>query len=129
MTQQKLSDRQFGLMFTTVFCLIGVGGWFFFDVVLRWAFIGAGVFGFIALAVPGVLLPLNRLWGVFSKRLGLIVNFVLLGLFFYLFVLPLGLIIRLTGRDPMHRTPDPKAKTYWTPVTRHTDETTLRDMF
>jgi hypothetical protein len=37
--------------------------------------------------------------------------------------------MRLFGRDSMHRNPDPEAETYWTPVTRHTDETTLPDMF
>ena len=129
MTRHRLSDRNFGLMFAAVFSLIAGGGWLFFGAVLGWALIVAGGFTAVALVTPGVLLPLNRLWAVFAERLGRVVNFVLLGLFFYLFVLPLGLIIRLTGRDPMHRTPDPKAKTYWTPVTRHTDETTLRDMF
>ena len=129
MTQHKLSDRAFGLMFAAVFGLIAVGGWFFSGAVLGWALIVAGGFAAVALVAPGVLLPFTRLWGKLGHKLGRVVNFVLLGLFFYLFVLPLGLIIRLTGHDPMHRTPDPKAKTYWTPVTRHTDETTLRDMF
>lgn len=129
MIHHRLSDRVFGLMFAAVFGLIAVGGWFFFGAVLGWALIVAGGFAAVALVTPGVLLPFNRLWGVLSRKLGRIVNFVLLGLFFYLFFLPLGLIIRLIGRDPMHRTPDPKAKTYWTRVTRHTDKFTLRDMF
>ena len=129
MTRPRLSDRGFGLMFGAVFGLIAIGGWFFFDAAVAWALIAAGGFAAVALVAPGILLPLNRLWGVFSWKLGRVINFVLLGLFFYLFVLPLGLIIRLIGRDPMHRAPDPKASTYWTPVTRHTDETTLRDMF
>ncbi len=129
MTQHKLSDRAFGFMFAAVFSVIAVVGWFFFGVVLEWVIIGAGVFGTVALILPGVLLPFNRLWGVFAGRLGRVVNFVLLGMFFYLFLLPVGLIIRLSGRDPMHRDLDPKAKSYWTPVTRHSDEETFRDMF
>ncbi|MAF94201.1 MAG: hypothetical protein CMM60_00315 [Rhodospirillaceae bacterium] len=129
MTQPKLSDRQFGLMFAAVFSVIAVVGWFFFAVILESALIAAGGFTAVALALPGVLLPFNRLWGLFAERLGRVMNFLLLGLFFYLFLLPIGFIIRLSGRDPMHRNPDPKAKTYWTPVTRHSDEDTFRDMF
>jgi hypothetical protein len=129
MTQHKLSDRAFGLMFAAVFSVIAVVGWFFFGVVLEWVIIGAGLFGTIALILPGVLLPFNRLWGVFAGRLGRVGNYLLLGLFFYLFLLPVGLIIRLSGRDPMRRDLDPKAKTYWTPVTRHSNEETFRDMF
>ena len=129
MTQHKLSDHAFGLMFAAVLSVIAVVGWVFFGVVLEWVIIGAGVFGAVALTLPGVLLPFNRLWGVFAERLGRVGNYLLLGLFFYLFLLPVGLIIRLFGRDPMHRDLDPKAKSYWMPVTRHTDEDTFRDMF
>jgi hypothetical protein len=129
MTQHKLSDRKFGLMFAAVFSVIAVVGWFFFDVILEWALIVAVGFTVVALALPGVLLPFNRLWGVFAERLGRVMNFLLLGLFFYLFLLPIGFIIRLSGRDPMHRNLDPKAKTYFSPVTRHSDEDTFRDMF
>ena len=76
-----------------------------------------------------MLLPLNRLWAVFAHRLGHVNNYLLLGLFFYVFIVPAGLILRLLGRDPMCRGFDAKAPTYWTPVTRRTDAETLRDMF
>lgn len=129
MTPPRLSDRRFGLMIAAVLLVIAGGGWFFFDVVQRWLLVAGILFGLAALAAPGVLLPLNRLWCVLAERLGRAVNYVLLSLFFYLFVLPLGLVLRLLGHDPMQRGRDPDAKTYWTPVTRHTDETTLQDMF
>ena len=129
MTKHKLSDRQFGLMMAVVFLIFASSGWFFFDVILGWALIAAGAAGFTALVLPGVLLPFNRLWGVLAYRLGRALNFVLLSVFFYILVLPFGLIIRLSGRDPMHRHPDRNAKTYFTAVTRHTNETTLHDMF
>ena len=86
MMQHKLSDRAFGLMFSTVFSVIAVVGWFFFGVVLDWVIIGAGVLVAVALTQPGVLLPFNRLWGVFAERLGRVGNYLLLGLFFYLFL-------------------------------------------
>ena len=129
MTKHKLSDRTFGLIFAAIFAIFSGAGWFFFGVVLRWALVVSGLFGFFALVLPGALLPLNRLWGVLAGRIHRVVNFMLLASFFYLLVLPFGLVMRLFGRDAMHRKPTPDAKTYWTPVTRHTDETTLPDMF
>ncbi|MBI1986245.1 MAG: hypothetical protein HYW28_04215 [Rhodospirillales bacterium] len=129
MAPHRQSDRAFGLTFAALFTAIAGVGWLAFDARLAWALWVAAAFLAVALAAPWLLLPLNRLWGVVAARLGGVANFVLLASFFYLFVLPLGLILRLTGRDPLPRGTDPQAKTYWTPVGRHTDEETLKDMF
>ena len=129
MTQPKLSDRKFGLIFAAIFAIFTIVGWYFFDVVLRWAMVCSGAFLTLALIIPGVLMPLNRLWGVLTGRIHRVVNFTLLAFFFYFLVLPFGLVMRLFGRDAMDRAPAPKAASYWRPVTRHTDETTLSDMF
>jgi hypothetical protein len=45
--------------------------------------------------------------------IGLVVSFVMLGLFYFLLITPLGLVFRLLGRDPLQRRFDPKAETYW----------------
>ena len=129
MTQPRLSDHKFGLNFAAVFAIFNIIGWYFFGVVLRWAMVCSGAFLTLALIVPGVLLPLNRLWGLLTKRIHRVVNFTLLAFFFYLVVLPFGLVMRLFGRDALDRAPGPKTASYWRPVTRHTNETTLSDMF
>ena len=129
MTTIRQSDRAFGLTFATVFAIIGLVGWLVFEARLIWAPVAASVFLLVALAAPGILLPLNRLWARIAHRVGLFSNALLLGLFFFLFVLPLGLIIRLFGKDPMVRTIDAEAETYWTPVGRQCDRETLTDMF
>ncbi|MDA1091286.1 MAG: hypothetical protein O3A85_13350 [Proteobacteria bacterium] len=129
MTQPKLSDRKFGLIFASIFAIFTIVGWYGFDVVLRWAIVCSVAFLALALFVPGLLMPLNRLWGVVTGRIHRVVNFTLLAAFFYLVIFPFGLIMRLFGRDAMRRAPVPKAASYWQPVTRHTDETTLHDMF
>ncbi len=129
MTHQRLSDRQFGLVFAALFAVLAVVGWLGFDARPYGSLAVAAGFVTIALLAPGVLLPLNRLWGVVTGKLGHIVNFVFLAMFFYGFIMPLGLIFRLMGRDSMARRIGSKDTTYWTRVTRHTDESTLRDMF
>ena len=129
MTQPRLSDRKFGLIFAAVFAIFTIVGWYGFNEVLRWAIICSGAFLALALFAPGVLMPLNRLWGVVTARIHRVINFVLLAAFFYLVIFPFGLIMQLFGRDAMSRAPGPKDASYWRAVTRHTDETTLPDMF
>ena len=129
MTTIRQSDRAFGLTFAAVFAIIGLVGWLVFEARLIWAPIAASVFLLVALAAPGILLPLNRLWARIAHRVGLFSNALLLGSFFFLFVLPLGLLVRLFGKDPMVRTIDAEAETYWTPVGRQCDRETLTDMF
>ncbi|NQV83525.1 MAG: hypothetical protein HQ494_06860 [Rhodospirillales bacterium] len=129
MAQQKLTDRTFGLAFAAIFSIFATVGWLAFGVIVGWLLIGSGLFLAIALIAPGALLPFNRLWSILAGRIHRVVNFTLLASFFYLLILPFGLIMRLFGRDPLKRTPVPKTATYWHPVTRHTDETTLPDMF
>jgi len=129
MTEHILSDRKFGLIFAAFFAIFSTVGWFFFEVILVWALIACGLFAFFALVFPGALLPINRLWGVLTGRIHRVVNFTLLALFFFLVIFPAALIMRLLGRDALARAPDPKTASYWRPITRHTDETTLPDMF
>ncbi len=129
MTPRRPSDRAFGLTFAALFAAIAGVGWLAFEARLAWAWWLAAALLAVAVGAPLLLMPFNRLWGVVAARLGGVVNFVLLASFFYLFVLPLGLILRLTGRDPLSRDTDPQTKTYWTPVGRHTDGETLKDMF
>jgi hypothetical protein len=71
--------------------------------------------GFLAVALvrPSLLSPLNRLWFMFGLLLHKIVTPVIMGLIFFLTVTPTGLIMRLSGRDPLRLRRDPEAKTYW----------------
>lgn len=128
MTPPRQTDRAFGLMFGTVFAVIATVGFLVFDLVMVWVIVAAVIFWAVALIVPWLLLPLNRLWTVFGMRLGHINNYILLGAFFFIFVLPVGLIMRLFG-DPLKRKAAPDAVSYWTPVTRKTNAETYRDMF
>lgn len=45
--------------------------------------------------------------------IGWVASFLLLAIFYFLILTPLGLIFRLTGRDSLHRKFDSKAESYW----------------
>jgi len=129
MSAHRQTDRAFGIMFAVVFSIVFAIAHFGFAVRLDWALWVAGGFLVLALLVPWLLMPLNRLWEKFAFRLGFVSNHLVLGAFFFLFVFPTGLVLRLFGSDPMHRKFEPKSNTYWTKVTRHANRETFGDMF
>jgi hypothetical protein len=79
----------------------------------QWSLIAAGVFAGLALLIPAVLAPANRVWMKFGELLHHIVSPVALGVVFYVAVLPTGLILRLLGKDPLRLRFDPSATSYW----------------
>ena len=83
----------------------------------------------LALVAPGLLLPLNRLWAWLGRRIAPITNGLVLGLFFYLVLLPAGLAMRLFGADPMARQePDPE-ESLWSPVEHQATAESFEDLF
>jgi Saxitoxin biosynthesis operon protein SxtJ len=107
------SDRSFGLVFAVVFAVIAAwplmsGG------ALRWWAAGvAAAFAVAAMVVPRVLAVPNRLWMKFGLLLGKIVSPIALGVLFYGVISPLGLVMRLAGKDPLKLKFDPRARSYW----------------
>jgi CBS domain containing-hemolysin-like protein len=63
---------------------------------------------------PRSLSPIYPVWMALALVLGTIMTAVLLTLVFYLVVTPIGLLMRLAGKDPMNRKPDAALATYWT---------------
>ena len=89
----------------------------------------ASIFIVTALIVPNFLLPLNRIWAVFAFKLGIFNNYFVLGLFFFLIVLPTGLIARICGYDPLKLKTLDLEECYWSKVDRLSNEETLKDLF
>jgi hypothetical protein len=64
---------------------------------------------------PGWLRPLYQGWMALALVLGFIMTRVLLTLVYVFLVLPIGLALRLAGKDLLHHTLDSEASTYWQP--------------
>jgi hypothetical protein len=68
------------------------------------------VFGLVA---PARLAPLNRAWTRLGLLLFKVVNPLVLGLIYLTAVVPIGLLMRLLGRDLLSLKFDRKAPSYW----------------
>jgi len=109
------SDRSFGLVFACVFLVVACWPLFYLELPRWWALGVAVVFAVIALLKPTLLAGLNRLWIKFGLLLGKVVSPVALGILFYCVVAPIGVLVRLTGKDPLRLKLDSGANSYWIP--------------
>ena len=105
--------RNFGFLFGGIFLAAsllmiyrGNGAWI-------WAALATVLFGAGGVAGYPLLKPVYTVWMMFAFVLGWINTRVLLGVFFYLVVTPLGLFLRLTGKDLLDEKLDRGAATYW----------------
>jgi len=107
------SDRSFGVVFAVVFLLIA--GWpLWHGEGLRWWAAGvAAAFALIAAVRPALLARLNRQWMKLGLLLGKVVSPIALGLLFYGGITPIGVVLRLAGKDPLRLKFDRGADSYW----------------
>ncbi len=107
------SDRSFGLVFTAVFIIIGLLPVVFGGAGPRWwSLVIAAAFLALALIRPSLLAPLNRVWLRFGLLLHKVVNPLVMGLIFYIVITPVGVVMRLCGRDVL-RLKSSDAPSYW----------------
>ncbi len=107
------SDRAFGAVFTAFFSLVGLWPLLHGLALRPWALILAAGFALVTLTRPVWLAPLNRQWTRLGLLLHKIVNPVVLGLIFALTIVPMGLLFRLLGKDPLSLKRKPGTTSYW----------------
>ena len=79
-----------------------------------WFVAGSGFSILTGLFLKPVLRPIYVLWMKFAYVLGWVNTRLLLGIFFYVVITPVGLVLRLLGRDPLTRKIDRSQSSYWT---------------
>ena len=105
--------RQFGLMVGGVFLLIGLWPFVWRQEAVRvWAVVPGSLLAVAGLIVPGVLKHVYQGWMWVGHVMGWVNTRIILGVLFYGVVTPMGLVMKLTGRDPMRREFEPDAQTY-----------------
>lgn len=125
----RRSLRSFGRLVGGVLIVIAAALLFSRDWNASWAIyilsaVGAALvsLGFVA---PTVLKPVYVVWMTLAVVLGFIMTRIILTIVFFLVVTPIGLVLRMMGRDPLNRKPDPTVDTYWIEKT-YPDESRTR---
>ena len=107
------SDRSFGWVFVFVFLVIGILPLRHGQPLRLWALAVSGVLLIPTLVKPAVLHPLNAVWTRLGLLLGQIMAPVVLGILFFLVVTPIGVLMRLLGKQPLHLHSDSGIASYW----------------
>ena len=68
------------------------------------------ILGFI---LPSVLRPIYKIWMLFAFFIGGIVSRVILTVLFYVVLTPIGLVMRIFGKDILNKTLDKNQRSYW----------------
>ena len=107
------SEKNFGVTFGVIFLLIGfyplMGGG---DIRL-WAVSITFVFFLLAFLTPRVLSVPNKLWFKLGIALGAVIAPVVMALVYFTTVVPIGLIMKLIGKDLLHQKLSSKVESYW----------------
>ena len=113
--------RKFGLLFAAI--CGGVALYSLYREGSVWPYAaGASLFFLLSgLFFQRVLRPIHASWMKVAHVLGWVNTRLLLGLFFYLVLTPVGLVIRLFGKDLIQQKIDRSRKSYW--VKRETGAT------
>jgi len=109
------SDRSFGFTMAAVFALIGGFGWYKASSHAPFWLAIAAIFAALTLVRPQWLGPANRAWLKLGLLMYRVVNPVIMALLFFVAILPIGLLMRLFGKDFLKLARDRSAPTYWMP--------------
>jgi len=77
-----------------------------------WPFIVLAVFWTIAVVAPQSLRSVNDLWLKVGNVLGFINTRIILGVMFFLMIFPIGMLLKLFGKDSMDRKLSSETDTY-----------------
>jgi hypothetical protein len=110
--QRIASNRSFGLLLATICSVItGIHFWHG-HMAFAWMAL-ALVLMAISLTVPRVLAPAKRLWLKLAEMLSRVVTPIALGLMYLVAMIPIGLLIQLSGKDLLLLRRESSAPSYW----------------
>jgi len=107
------SDRSFGLVFAGFFAVLALHNWWRAGHLWPIYLATAVVFLATALLRPILLRRLNRAWTKLGTLLGSIATPIVMALLFFLVITPIGLLMRLTGKDTLRLRGARKGDSYW----------------
>lgn len=121
------SEKGFGIVFAIVFSLIGLYPLLHGESVRLWALVVTLVLLVLAFLAPKTLSAPNKLWFKLGMVLGAIVAPIVMALVYFTTVAPIGLMIRLTGKDLLREKLDRHASSYW--IERDQSVGSMKDQF
>mgnify|MGYP001023485822 FL=1 len=113
MKKKKNTNRSFGILFFIVFSIISIWPILSGNELRLWSFIVAIIFLIMGITKSRFLTPFNIAWIKFGELLGVIISPLIMGLVYFLVVLPIGILMRVLGKDLLSLKFNKNIETYW----------------
>ena len=107
------SNRSFGIVFFIFFLIVSFWPIFNEESPRIWSLLVSLIFLILGLINSNLLSPFNKLWFKFGIFLGNFISPIVMGLVFFLVVTPIGLIMKLLGKDLLRLKKKKNSNTYW----------------
>lgn len=111
--EEKSSERGLGITFAVVLSIIGFTRLYLGHAWWATWLTASAVFLFLAYFWVAPLRPLNNLWHRIGLLLFRVANPIVMGIVFFTTIFPIGVLMRLFGKDLLNLKLDRKAQTYW----------------
>ncbi len=111
---RQSSDRNFGQVMAAFFLLASLlSAWKHEGKPLWYWPVLCVTFALFAFFAPRALHPLNLAWSLLGRVLHMVMSPLVMGLLYFGFFTPFGLVFRLIKGDPLRLKLKPSAATYW----------------
>mgnify|MGYP001256947357 FL=1 len=107
------SNRSFGIVFFIVFLIISLFPLIKGNDLRIWSLLISLMFLVLGFMNSSILGPLNKLWFKFGLLLGSFISPIVMGFVFFLVVTPIGLFMRLLGKDLLNLKKKNNLRSYW----------------
>ena len=123
------SNRSFGIVFFTVFIIIGLWHLLNDNQIRVWSILIGTIFLVLGLMKSNLLTPLNKIWFKFGLILGSIISPIVMGLVFFMIVTPTSYLMKLLNKDLLNNKFDEKRNSYWINKSDEKNKSTMKQQF
>ena len=110
----KTNNRSFGILFFIVFLIIGLWPLLSGEILRLWSVILSLIFLLLGFINSKLLTPLHKAWIQLGITLGKVIAPLVMLVIFFAIVTPMGLLLKIFGKDLLKIKKNKLAKTYWT---------------
>jgi len=121
-------NQKFGLIVGGACLLLTAWRYFALHQLMIWLPAIGALLILCAVIVPQILNPLRLLWDRTGHVLGIINTTIILFLLYFLIITPIGLIIRLLGKNNLDLKFNSGMPTYWKPV-KQAEQSSMKQQF
>ena len=120
------SNKNFGIVFFTVFFIIAIWPLLNGNDIRYWSLIISIVFLILGILNSKILTPLNKTWFKIGILLGNVISPIVMSIIFFLVVTPTSFIMKILGKDLLNLKKNTK-NTYW--ITKQNKNSRMKNQF